>query len=666
MQDTSRPVNPLLKEAPPQGASVVDSSTHQPEKASLTPYGGTAASLARRRGPSDMAGLLLVITAVVVCFSLLTRTKLEHCVNDGSRWNTVFYLVEYGTYEFKQDWGEINGVNKRGAESPEQYIQKYNAKSSPADQERIKGLLRQFGDRFHRHVWDIPPFSTVDMICVPDAEGNPRFYSSKPPLLSTCAAGVVIGIEKIASWFAGHPYTFRDHPMFYMRLTVILLQVIPFLIMVWVIRLHVVEQTDSTFVQNFCIAAAALATYLTSYAAPLNNHLVAACCVMFAIHAVVRIWRDGRREWYWFLMAGLFGGLCHALELPATLLTVVVWAAVFHKARRRALLISLPAMLIPIAASLYTTYLVTGSVQPIPMRFNEAGGPFHYEGSYWHANKYWPHNGYGIDSLQEPKQWYLFNLVVGHHGFFSLTPLFVIGLIGMGRHLAGSRKRRAVLCTLVLAGAVSGVGFLWHSDLGGSSLSWSGVASAASQPSDGPQDSPAGLTALSHVAWGSLKVGLACIKLALTNPGATLDQGADRLWGIGFFTLVGMLFVVNLGMYLGEPEQRQPWLAAETLVLFLVILLFYTFSTNNYAGVSQGPRWLFWTIPFWLLMLPAGIGALADLRLGRWLCYLCLFVSLVTVAWGFPRPQEDVRATDRPYTTSWLHEYFISRGWSQY
>ncbi|NLE58172.1 MAG: hypothetical protein GX616_07420 [Planctomycetes bacterium] len=708
MQDPTRPVNPLLKETPPAGANVVDSSTRPPEKPLFTPPVSLAA-IGKPRQLTDVTVVFMILAAMIIGFAVLTRTKLEHCVNDGSRWNTVFYLVEYGTYEYLPDWGEIKGVPKRGVGSPEEHIEKYNANSSPEDKARIMKLIRPFGDRCYRHVWDIPPFPTVDMISVKDETGQDHFYSSKPPLLSTCVAGVVIGLEKIVSPIMAIPavherligprpggqapdaaqpvstqpserssqnrFTFREHPMFYMRAVVLLVQLIPFLIMIWVIRQRVFEQTDSPFVQNFCVAAAALATYLTSYAVPLNNHIVAAYCALFALHATMRVWYDGRREWYWFLIAGLFGGLCHGLELPATLLTLMILAALLWKAPWRALVICLPAMVIPIAASLYTTYLVTGSVEPIPARFNEPGGPFFYKGSYWHATKdnpYYVPSGVSIDFLHEPKQAYLSHLVVGHHGFFSLTPLFIISLIGIGRHMAGIRTRRAVLMSLVLVAIVVAVGIMWKVDAGGSSLAWPRPAPpevASTQASSGDTLSASdasGDDSRPSEWWADFKLGLACIKTAVTNPGAAIDQAADRLWGWGFLSFMGILVVVNLGMYLGEPDQKTPLLASGTLLLFLALLLLYTFTTNNYAGVSQGPRWLFWMIPFWLLMLPAGLAPLVELRVGRWLCYLCLFVSLISVFWGLPRPNEDVRATDRPFTSSWIHEFMRRHNYIDY
>src|SRR5205823_3957187 len=37
----------------------------------------------------------------------------------------------------------------------------------------------------------------------------------------------------------------------------------------------------------------------------------------------------------------------------------------------------------------------------------------------------------GIDFADEPKPVYLFHLLVGHHGWFSLTPVWLLGLLGM-------------------------------------------------------------------------------------------------------------------------------------------------------------------------------------------------------------------------------------------
>ena len=56
----------------------------------------------------------------------------------------------------------------------------------------------------------------------------------------------------------------------------------------------------------------------------------------------------------------------------------------------------------------------------------------------------------------------------------------------------------------------------------------------------------------------------------------------------------------------GEPMAAVAWL---TTVLTVVVLAFYAWNpkARNYGGSTQGLRWLFWLIPFWLLMLPKGV-----------------------------------------------------------
>ena len=46
-----------------------------------------------------------------------------------------------------------------------------------------------------------------------------------------------------------------------------------------------------------------------------------------------------------------------------------------------------------------------------------------------------------------------------------------------------------------------------------------------------------------------------------------------------------------------------------TAVLTVVLLAFYTWNpkARNYGGSAQGLRWVFWLIPFWLLLLPKGV-----------------------------------------------------------
>ena len=81
-------------------------------------------------------------------------------------------------------------------------------------------------------------------------------------------------------------------------------------------------------------------------------------------------------------------------------------------------------------------------------------------------------------------------------------------------------------------------------------------------------------------------------------------------------------------------------MAALTTSLTLALLAFYTWNpkARNYGGSTQGLRWLFWLIPFWLLLLPAGLEAGARSRRLRWLSLAALMVSVVSVGYALRTP----------------------------
>ena len=77
-----------------------------------------------------------------------------------------------------------------------------------------------------------------------------------------------------------------------------------------------------------------------------------------------------------------------------------------------------------------------------------------------------------------------------------------------------------------------------------------------------------------------------------------------------------------------------------TAVLTVVLLAFYTWNpkARNYGGSAQGLRWLFWLIPFWLLMLPKGVeGGQARVFVRR-LALLALAISALSVGYAMRNP----------------------------
>jgi hypothetical protein len=558
-----------------------------PVRPASSAYAGVEPALARPTRLPTLTTLFMVIGGGLIVGTILQQQKLDYCPNDASRWNTVYYLVEHGTYEYLPEHGAWWNTKK--------------SKNFPAD---FAGTL---------------PFWTIDMVAKKDDAGHYHFYSSKPPLLPTCLAGIVLVIENVSkavdavfgsvvSQVAGRDVSleadYRTHPWFIMRTTLILTQAIPFMIFVVLVGRQILDWTNSPFARYFCIAAAALGTYLTPWSITLNNHVIAAFTVFIAVHATLRIWYDNRREWYWFVLAGLFGAFAATMELPALSLAVAVLVAIAAKDPVRGGTLGLIPALLVFGAALLTNWLAMGTIKPAYAEFGVPGGLYDYPGSYWN-------NPTGMDALQEPKRIYLLHLLIGHHGLFLLTPILLLALVGAGRHL---RRGLGTAFVVTLFLAALAVLIIMDAAQGG--------------------------------------------RLAGAVPPLKLPDGGSLSLPSGYSLLAPLvlLLLINLGMYLSLPEHPRPMAALVVVAISVVVIGFYTFTTNNYGGGTQGARWLFWLIPLWLLLLPAGVEYLAPARIGRVGCYALLLISMISVAFVFRQPWAD----------SWAHLLFRQFKWIRY
>jgi hypothetical protein len=92
----------------------------------------------------------------------------------------------------------------------------------------------------------------------------------------------------------------------------------------------------------------------------------------------------------------------------------------------------------------------------------------------------------------------------------------------------------------------------------------------------------------------------------------------------------------------------------------LVVLGFYIFgvksTTTNYGGWSNGPRWLMWLTPLWLLALLPVADWLAPRRAGRAVALLLLAVSILSMSYQ----------QWNPWRHPWLYAIMEQRGWIRY
>ncbi len=397
------------------------------------PVGPASQPMPRPSPWPDLTWLFLVL-AGGLAGGLTLAGGMPFTVNDASRWNTVYYLVEHGTYRYKLNHGAAWKDYRSYDVDPQTVPEAERGSLIAITDDGITKYYRPTGSP--PRVGDLlyfPVFPTIDMVKLGD-----NYYSSKPPLLPTILAGIAWTAEKATG------FDFRTKPWAIIRMTLLVAQVLPLLIFIWVVGRYVRGVTALGWVHAFCMAAAALGTYLTPWVVTLNNHVIAAFTAMFAIHAAVRIWYDDCRSWYWFVLAGFFGALTAAIELPAALLAAGILLALMVRDAKRTLMFAVGPALAPVIAFLLTNYLATGQWTPVYAEFGKPGGGYDYPGSYWN-------NPVGMDALREPNHVYLMHVLVGHHGFFLLTPILVLSLLGIFSQLSRRTGTRPLLGLFVLA-----------------------------------------------------------------------------------------------------------------------------------------------------------------------------------------------------------------------
>jgi hypothetical protein len=515
---------------------------------------------------------LLVITAsTAIALGVTLRQPTFMGANDISRWCTVWSLLERGTYVIDDCPWQTETQDKvfRAA--------KPSGKSSDG-QEPVK-----------------------------------HFYSSKPALLPTLIAGMLyparkltgVPLDRVVLQQRSPRETQKPDPdapgkvkgvmetpkdpvkwpvyIFYFKPILILLNVIPF----WAFLVLFARLLDD-FAANdwtwfYCLVAAAFGTYLLPFTQTLNNHTVAAYSVFFALYQFVRIWDQRQFAGWRFGAAGFFAAFAATNELPALAFLAILACLLIVLDFKRTVLFFLPAAIIPIAGFVASQYAVFGEFKLAYEAFGT--DEYLFEGSLWKT----PLDLDALNENPEPYWVYLFHMTLGHHGIFSLTPIFVFSAVGATRLLGG----------------------------GGRFLNfWTGITFVA----------VLGMTGY-----------------YLYDPSAWAADGRLHPYLWVFWLIPGLLglwalasgFVVLRGG--GAPLAAVAWL---TTILTFVILAFYTWNpkARNYGGMTQGLRWVFWLIPLWLVLVVKGVEGGQVRPWVRGLMLLALALSAISVGYAMRNP----------------------------
>jgi hypothetical protein len=256
-------------------------------------------------------------------------------------------------------------------------------------------------------------------------------------------------------------WTMEAHPGVIVRTVLFTTQWLP-LVIYLVLLSRLVERYGTTaWGRYFVLAAACFGTLVTHFVITLNNHTFGVYSALFALYPALRIWSSSQPSpASCFLIAGFFTGFAVCNELPAASFAVALALLLLWRDPWRTLALFAPAAAVPLAAFLFSNYLAIGELKPA---YDKFGGPWYeYEGSHWKPappGQVKP----GIDwaGQKETRPEYAFHVLLGHHGLFSLSPIFLLAFAGM---LLGMARRKSAVADENHPGA--------EGTSGGESLPW--------------------------------------------------------------------------------------------------------------------------------------------------------------------------------------------------
>lgn len=262
-----------------------------------------------------------------------------------------------------------------------------------------------------------PGWDTIDKVKLGD-----HFYSSKPPLLPTLVAGAYWLLKRATE------LDLLTRPHETVQVLLLLVNWLPMVASLWVIVRLGERYACSEFARVFLVFTAAWGTLLTPFLVTFNNHTIAAASVLFATAATMRIVCDGDRSAWRFEAAGAWGAFAVCNELPACVFGLALFVMLLRRDSRRTWTCFVPAAAVPLAAFLFTNWLAVGEWTPVYAKFGTDAYLYEHDGvpSYWTDPS-------GIDRGESSALAYLFHCTIGHHGIWSLSPVFVVTLLAWCR-----------------------------------------------------------------------------------------------------------------------------------------------------------------------------------------------------------------------------------------
>ena len=306
---------------------------------------------------------------------------------------------------------------------------------------RINSVERlvEKGTWAHLAPGDTTPFpQSIDIIKV-----DGRVYSSKPPTYPLVMAGESLAMKAVTGM------EFYPHRVDYLRMLLLVNQVFPYLIMLWVAFLFLRDFTENVWTINFMLLALSIGLLPFGYAPSINNHTVSAVLFFIAFYLVYRITRKGDTRWWLAIAIGLMCGYAVSIELPGGVFAAWYFFLLLRHDWKLAG-IALACMILPMLPAFYVYHEISGHYKPFYLQ----GELYRFEGSYWK-------NPGGMDALKETKIAYIFHTLFGRKGLFLTTPLFLLSLIGLGNIIKGGDQKMRLEWLGIAGGILAIFYFVW-------------------------------------------------------------------------------------------------------------------------------------------------------------------------------------------------------------
>lgn len=283
-------------------------------------------------------------------------------------------------------------------------------------------------DYGHTYIDESIYSGTIDRVRIGD-----KVYSNKPPVLSIIGAGAYYLLKKTGG------ITFAGNEAVVVYLLVMILVVIP---TAWLVSLFYssLEQYRDLSSRSKYLATLAVAagTILTSFSVTLNNHTVAAALLFAAFLSAGR----GKA-----VQTGVWSALAACIDIVPGLLFIPYLAyRLYSLSGRRAL--AKYSLLLSAGAAVFIASNIWIVGHPLPPKL--VPGAIDFSSAF----------GPSAAGVLLPDSWtYPLECLFGWHGFFTVSPVLIFGVLGLGKALKSAAplsERSYLLLAVTLVVMIAG------------------------------------------------------------------------------------------------------------------------------------------------------------------------------------------------------------------